>query len=286
MKIRKAIVPVAGLGTRFLPVSKSVPKVLLPIFDTPAIHFVANEALDAGIEHLIFVISPQQEIIKHYFSNSRELEVELEKRGHPKRLDEIRYFKNHMQVDYVYQNKQLGLGHAILLSAKEITRESFAVLLPDDIISPTPNLIGKLMEISNDKQASSIALKEVPEKLVSSLGIVEAKSTGEKIYSIDSLIEKPSIADAPSNLAVIGRYVLTPDIFEILKTTPPGVGGEIQLTDALSQLIQSQSIYGYKFPGMHFDVGTPIGLLKASTFLALNQKEYEKEFREWLDGML
>ena len=286
MKIRKAIIPVAGLGTRFLPASKAVPKVLLPVFDTPAIHFVVNEALYAGIEHLIFVISPQQDMIKNYFSNSSELELELGKRGHPNKLDEIKYFQNNLRLDYVYQSKQLGLGHAILLAEKKIDREPFAVLLPDDIISPVPNLIAKLIEISNDKQACSIALKEVPDKLVPSLGIVKAKSKEENIYSIDSLVEKPSITEAPSNLAVIGRYILTPNTFEILKNTRPGIAGEIQLTDALSQLIQSQSIYGYQFPGIHFDVGTPIGLLKASTFRAINEDEYEEEFREWFNKIL
>lgn len=284
MKIRKAVIPVAGIGTRFLPATKAVPKALLPVLDTPPLHYVVQEAVDAGIEHIILVVSERQESIRRYFENSGELK--MPSRPGNDILERIQAAHKTVHVSYINQDKQLGLGHAILSTKSIIGDEMFAVLLPDDLIWNRKPVIGQMAELTADKDQNIIALKEVSDELVSSLGIVDSVPINKNTCRVTDLVEKPSLKEAPSNLGIVGRYILTPQIFEMLSITEPGAGGEIQVTDALSKLLGSQDIYGYRFQGSHFDVGIPIGLLKASVYEALKREALKDEFRSWLNEII
>ena len=284
MKIRKAVIPVAGIGTRFLPATKAVPKALLPVLDTPPLHYVVQEAVDAGIEHIILVVSERQESIRRYFENSGELK--MPSRPGNDILERIQAAHKTVHVSYINQDKQLGLGHAILSTKSIIGDEMFAVLLPDDLIWNRKPVIGQMAELTADKDRNVIALKEVSDELVSSLGIVNSVPIKNNTCLVTGLVEKPSLKEAPSNLGIVGRYILTPQIFEMLSITEPGAGGEIQVTDALSKLLGSQDIYGYRFQGSHFDVGIPIGLLKASVYEALKREALKDEFRSWLNEII
>ena len=286
MKVRKAVVPVAGFGTRFLPASKAVPKALIPVFDTPPIHYAVREAAEAGIEQVVMVVSEGQEAVAGYFGRSEELESALERTGKTEMLELVRGISELADISCVLQHEQRGLGDAVLCARSFVEDEPFALLLPDDVIPGGPSTIGCMIELHAERGTSVIALREVPDEMVPSLGIVEADDAGERTYRVSSMVEKPALEDAPSNLAIIGRYVLTPEIFEALDATEPGAGGEIQITDAMARLIDTQGIYGYEFPGLHFDVGTPVGLLKASVHEALRREDVSVEFRAWIDGVL
>lgn len=281
MKVRKAVLPVAGFGTRFLPATKAIPKALLPVLDTPPIHHAVREASEAGIEHVTILLSQRQDAIGHYFGRFAELESALERTGKAELLELVQGIPEMADISYVYQHEQRGLGHAVLSVRPIVGDEPFALLLPDDVIlgGPTEGMI----EMYAEKGASVIALREVPDEMVPNLGIVEAERVGERTYDVRGLVEKPALEDAPSNLAIIGRYVLTPQIFEALSVTQSGAGGEIQITDAMAKLLEAQSIYGYEFPGVHFDVGTPLGLLKASVHTALQRKDLSADLRTWLE---
>jgi UTP--glucose-1-phosphate uridylyltransferase len=281
LKVRKAVLPVAGFGTRFLPATKAIPKALLPVLDTPPIHHAVREASEAGIEHVTIVLSQRQDAIGHYFGRFAELESALERTGKAELLELVQGIPEMADISYVYQHEQRGLGHAVLSARPIVGDEPFALLLPDDVIlgGPTEGMI----EMYAEKGASVIALREVPDEMVPNLGIVEAERVGERTYDVRGLVEKPALEDAPSNLAIIGRYVLTPQIFEALSVTQSGAGGEIQITDAMAKLLEAQSIYGYEFPGVHFDVGTPLGLLKASVHTALQRKDLSADLRTWLE---
>ena len=282
MKVRKAVLPVAGFGTRFLPATRAVPKALLPILDTPPIHHAVREVSEAGIEHVTIVVSQRQEAIGHYFGRFAELESTLERTGKAELLELMLGIPEMADISYVYQHEQRGLGHAVLSARPIVGDEPFALLLPDDVILGGPSVTGRMIELHTERGASVIALREVPDEMVPSLGIVEAEHVDETTYEVRSLVEKPALEDAPSNLAIIGRYVLTPEIFDALSVTESGAGGEIQITDAMANLRETQSIYGYEFPGVHFDVGTPLGLLKASVHTALQRKELSTDLRDWL----
>ncbi len=286
MKIRKAVIPVAGIGTRFFPATKAVPKALLPVLDTPPLHYVVQEAIDAGLEHIILVVSKRQESIRRYFEDSGELEIPTGHRTENSIFDRIRALHKTVHVSYTNQDKQLGLGHAILSTKSIIGDEMFAVLLPDDLIWHRKPVIEQMIELTADKDRNIIALKEVSDELISSLGIVDSVPINKNTYRVTNLVEKPSLKEAPSNLGIVGRYVLTPEIFEMLAITKPGAGGEIQVTDALSKLLGSQDIYGYRFKGTHFDVGIPLGLLKASVYEALRREDLKDEFRSWLNKII
>jgi UTP--glucose-1-phosphate uridylyltransferase len=286
MKVRKAVIPVAGFGTRMLPASRSVPKVNFPVLDTPAIHYAVAEAAEAGIEHVVFVVSQGQDAVRAYFDRIPELEKALEQRGEEAMLRRMLAVSNMADLSYVLQRQQLGLGHAVLTARAMVGDEPFAVFLPDDVIwSDTPT-IGQMMEIFDEFESTVIGVKEVPDEMVPSLGIVDARPIDDRISEVLGLVEKPSLAEAPSNLAVIGRYVLTPQVFDELERMPPGAKGEIQLTDALANMLSTQKVYAYRFPGVHFDVGTPLGLLKASVYAALHREGLADELREWLAGVL
>lgn len=283
--VNTAIIPVAGLGTRFLPVTSSIPKVMLPIIELPALHLIIQEIVDSGIQKLVLVIGNDADTIKQYFNPTESLKKILKSQNKEYLIDKIFELNQKIEIRYVTQKHPRGLGHAIL-QAKNLTQnEPVAVLLPDDIISTTDEPITKLMINEFHRiQQSVIAIREVPDDLISSLGIIRhnSKDFHEKLFEITELIEKPSIKDAPSNLAVTGRYIIKPEIFEILENTQPGALQEIQLTDALSSLLQHQKIYGYKFPGEHFDIGTPLGLIKANIFYASQKSEFKKELMNWL----
>lgn len=286
MKVRKAVVPVAGFGTRFLPATKAVPKALIPVLDTPPIHHAVGEAAEAGIEHVTIVVSRGQEAVAGYFGRSQELESALERTGKTEMLELVRGISEMADIDCVYQQEQRGLGDAVLCARPVVGEEPFALMLPDDLIPGGPSTIGRMVELHAEKGTSVIALREVPDEMVPNLGIVEAEVADEGTYEIRSMVEKPALVDAPSNLAIIGRYVLMPEIFEALDATEPGAGGEIQITDAMAKLIATQGILGYEFPGVHFDVGTPLGLLKASVHEALQREDVSADFRSWLGEML
>jgi UTP--glucose-1-phosphate uridylyltransferase len=286
MRVRKAVIPAAGFGTRFLPATRSIPKVMIPVLDKPAIHYAVEEAAQAGIEHIVFVITHDQEATGRYFDRIPELEHALERRGDEDLLEQMIEISEMAEISYVYQKQQLGLGHAVLTARAAVGDEPFAVFLPDDLILNDRPTIGRMIDIFDERGGCVIAVKEVPDAQVGSLGIVDPRPMGDNLSEILGLVEKPSLEDAPSNLAIIGRYVLTPQVFDEIEGATPGALGEIQLTDAIAALLSTQKAYAYRFPGVHFDVGTPEGLLKASVYAALQRDELPDGFREWLRGQV
>jgi UTP--glucose-1-phosphate uridylyltransferase len=286
MSIRKAIIPAAGFGTRFLPVTRTIPKVMLPVLNEPAIQFSVREAADAGIEHIVFVISRGQEATNDYFQPVPSLEHALEERGNADLLKEMRDISSMMQTTFVYQDEPLGLGHAVLMAKDEIGDEPFAVFLPDDIIWADSPPIGDMIKVFSEHKSSVIAVKQVPDEAIPNLGVIDPEPLNDKVYRIKGMVEKPRLEDAPSNLAIVGRYVLTPEVFDALKQAPPGAIGEIQLTDAIEAVRAEQGAYAYKIVADHFDVGTPLGMLKASVYAALKRDDMARELKAWLKPML
>ncbi len=285
MKARKAVMPVAGFGTRFLPATRAVPKVLFPVLDTPPIHYAAREAVQAGIKRVVFVVSQRQEAVTGYFSRFSELEAALERASKSEMLHQMLAIPGMADFSCVLQREQRGLGHAILSARPQVGDEPFAVFLPDDLILTSQPVIGRMIDLAAEKGASVIAVRQVPDEMVPSLGIVDAERVEGHTYAVNRLVEKPALEDAPSNLAIIGRYVLTPQIFDELDVTDSGAGGEIQITDAIASLLRTQPVYAYEFPGVHFDVGTPLGLLKASIHAALQREDTAPALRAWLDAI-
>ena len=286
MRVRSAVVPVAGLGTRFLPATRTIPKVMIPVLDRPAIHHTVEEASRAGIEHIVFVISRGQEAIGRYFERVPELESALVRSGQHAISEEMVRISEMADIEFVCQEQQLGLGHAVLTAKSVIGDEPFAVFLPDDLIWSDRSTIGEMMDLYAEYEASVIAVKEVPDAAVSSLGIIDPRPVGGRVYEIAGMVEKPSLEDAPSRLAIIGRYILTPEVFDALGRTEPGALGEVQLTDAISSLLPTHAAYAYRFPGVHFDVGTPLGLLKASVYATLQREDLSGDFRNWVRGVI
>jgi UTP--glucose-1-phosphate uridylyltransferase len=287
MRVRKAVFPAAGWGTRFLPATKAQPKEMLPLVDKPIIQYAVEEAVAAGIEQVIIVTSSQKRAIEDHFDLSYELEHLLEEKGDIEMLRQVRAISDLAQVAYVRQKEQLGLGHAVLTAKDLIGHEPFAVILPDDVVVADRPCIGQLIHAYHQTHGSVVAVMEVPPEDSSRYGIIDSKPSGDpldhgRLHKISRLVEKPTPEDAPSNLAIIGRYVLTPKIFDKLEQTQRGAGGEIQLTDALEALMQEQAVYGYEFEGVRYDCGTTMGWLKASVELALQRPELAPEFRSYL----
>ena len=282
MTVRKAVVPVAGFGTRFLPVTRAVPKNLLPVFDRPSIHFCVEEAAAAGIEEIIFVVSDNQEAIPRYFEEWPALEGALEGRGNSEMLEQMRRISGLARINCVTQSEQKGLGHAVLMARDAVGDEPFAVFLPDDVIWADRPTIGGMIRFYEETGCCVVALKEVPDEAVPNLGIVDVEPVDETTSRIFGMVEKPRLEDAPSNLAIIGRYVLGPEVFGTLERVRPGALGEIQLTDAIAAHIEAPGVRGYHFTGEHFDVGTPLGMLKASVAAALRREDIESDLRSWL----
>lgn len=282
MKLRKAVIPVAGLGTRFLPATKVVPKELLPIVDIPSIQYVVQEAVDAGIEEIIFVTGRGKDGIEDHFDEAPELEQILSNRGQSEMVKMLRRIAEMTEVVSVRQKKPLGLGHAVLCARDLVGNEPFAVLLADDLIDSDTPCVRQLLNIFEETQESVIALLKVAETEVHQYGVIKGKEIKKRLYQVEATVEKPAAKDAPSRMAIIGRYVLRPEIFTILQNLPPGKGGEIQLTDGLSQLVRERKIYGCEFLGDRYDIGDKVGFVRATVAYALKRPDLKDKVMEFL----
>jgi UTP--glucose-1-phosphate uridylyltransferase len=290
MRVRKAVFPAAGWGTRFLPATKAQPKEMLPLVDKPIIQYAVEEAVAAGIEQVIIVTSSQKRAIEDHFDLSYELEHLLEEKGDIEMLRQVRHISDLAQVAYVRQKEQLGLGHAVLMAKDLIGHEPFAVILPDDVVIGDRPCIGQLIHAYQQTHCSVVAVMAVPPEETSRYGVIGSEPTDDpldhgRLHRVSRLVEKPAPNEAPSDLAIIGRYVLTPKIFDKLEQTQRGAGGEIQLTDAIQALMEEQQVFAYAFEGTRYDAGTTMGWLKASVELALQRPELAGEFRRYLAGL-
>jgi UTP--glucose-1-phosphate uridylyltransferase len=286
MKVRKAVITAGGWGTRFLPVTRSQPKEMLPLINKPLIHYAVEEAINSGIEQVILVTALGKNAIEDYFDRSFELEYFLGQRGETELLEEMRKISNMVNICYIRQKEQLGLGHAILATADVVGREPFAVLLPDDIIDSKVPALKQLLTVYERYQTNVVAVERVSEQDTVKYGIVEPKKISERLHQVLSLVEKPEPSDAPSNLGIVGRYILMPEVFDTLKVTHPGKKGEVQVTDALQLLLKKQKIIACEFEGLRYDTGTPQGWLEATIALALNHPDLGPQLREYLRNFL
>ena len=274
MRVRKAVLPVAGFGTRVLPATKSIPKEMLPVVDRPAIQYVVDEALEAGIEHIVFVTGRNKGAIEDYFDHAYELEISLEKKNKTDTLSELKRTKLPAGASsFVRQQAPLGLGHAIWCARDIIGREPFAILLPDVIIKSEPSCTAQMVTAFDKVGGNIIAVDPVPEERVSSYGVIAPKSRDGRLIEMSGMIEKPPLESAPSNLAITGRYILQPEIFGLLENQRTGAGGEIQLTDAMARLMEMQAFYAYEFDGLPYDCGTKLGYFEAVLAHALSHDE-------------
>ena len=281
-KIRKAIIPAAGLGTRFLPATKAQPKEMLPIVDKPTIQYVVEEAISSGIEDIIIVTGRNKRSIEDHFDRSVELEAFLESSDKPDLLELVQDIGNMVDIHYVRQGVAKGLGHAIYCARKFIGDEPFAVLLGDDIIHSEVPVLRQMIECYEGHPGTIVGVQEVAMDAVNKYGIVKPRRLEDRIFQALDLVEKPSVAEAPSNLAILGRYIIQPEVFEILENLPPGSGGEIQLTDALRVLALQGNVLAYNFEGRRYDVGDKLGFLTATVEYALRSKELSDSFKEYL----
>jgi UTP--glucose-1-phosphate uridylyltransferase len=285
MKIRKAVIPVAGLGTRFLPATKTVPKELLPIIDIPSIQYVVQEAVDAGIQEIIFVTGRGKDGIEDHFDEAPELEQILGDRGQTATVEMLRRIAEMTEVVSVRQKKPLGLGHAVLCARDLVGDEPFAVMLADDRIDAETPGIRQLVEIFTETEESVVALMKVPLDEVHQYGVIKGEEVKPRLYAVEATVEKPAAKDAPSQMAIIGRYVLRPEIFSILQNLPPGRGGEIQLTDGLARLVQERKIFGCEFTGDRYDIGDKFGFVRATVAYALKRKDLKDKLVEYLKSL-
>ena len=286
-KVRKAVFPAAGLGTRFLPATKAQPKEMLPLVDKPLIQYGVEEAIHSGVQNIIIVTGRGKSAIEDHFDVSFELENQLESRGKKDLLATVRAVSDMINVAYVRQKEALGLGHAVLRARELVGEEPFAVILSDDVIDAEVPALRQLIDVYQFYNAPVVALMEVPRESISAYGVVDAdpvahSSGGGRLYRIRNLVEKPRPEDAPSNLAIIGRYVLTPEVFDSLESIEPGSGGELQLTDGLKHVLRNRPIYGYRFEGTRYDAGDKLGFLKATVEFALKRYDLGEEFRAYL----
>ena len=282
MKVRKAVFPVAGLGTRFLPATKAQPKEMLPIVDKPAIQYVVEEVVAAGIEAVIMVTGRGKDAIENHFDRSVELEEVLIAQGKEDLLEEVRRISELVAFCYVRQKAPLGLGHAVLVAKNLVGEEPFAILLADDLIDAPVPAIQQVLEVFNRYHASVLAVCPVSREEMGSYGIIEGRPVAEGVYRVTDLVEKPSPEEAPSNLGIVGRYVLTPQVFEELEQTPSDAKGEIQLTNGLKSLLRRQAVYACEIKGRRYDTGSKLGFLQAAVELALKRSDIGKAFREYL----
>jgi len=286
MIVKKAVFPVAGLGTRFLPATKSSPKEMLALIDKPLVQYVVEEAVAAGIEQILFVTGRGKRAIEDHFDISFELESILREKGKNDIVKEVRDIAEMVSIYYVRQKQALGLGHAILCAREFVGNEPFAVLLGDDIIDAEKPCLRQLLDVFNTYQGSVLALEQVPMDNISAYGCVRANSIADRVYEVTDLVEKPKREEAPSDLAIIGRYILTPEIFPILEKQEPGKGGEIQLTDAILELSKEQTVYGCQFEGTRYDCGDKLGFLKATIDMALKREDLGRDLEEFLRARL
>jgi UTP--glucose-1-phosphate uridylyltransferase len=280
--ITKAVFPAAGLGTRFLPATKASPKEMLPLVDKPLIQYVVEEAVSSGIEEIVLVTGRGKRSIEDHFDVAFELEEDLKAKGKHKLLSEMQRIAEMVTFCYIRQKKALGLGHAVLTAKRVVGSDPFAVLLGDDIIDAEVPVLKQMIQVYQRYPATILAIQKVPKSQTQHYGIIDAKKIEDGVYLVKDLVEKPSPDEAPSNLAIIGRYILTPEIFTALEHTKPGKGGEIQLTDGLKLLMQKQPIYAYEFKGVRHDAGDKLGFLKATVQYGLKNREFGAEFRAYL----
>ncbi|MBE6049646.1 MAG: UTP--glucose-1-phosphate uridylyltransferase GalU [Clostridium sp.] len=282
MKVKKAIIPAAGLGTRFLPATKAQPKEMLPIVDKPTIQYIIEEAIASGIEEILIITGRNKKCIEDHFDKSVELEMELEKAGKADLLEVVRDISDMVDIHYIRQKEPKGLGHAIHCAKTFVGNEPFAVLLGDDVVYSEVPCLKQLIDCYDEYKTTILGVQTVPEENVSKYGIVEGIHIEDRVYKVKDLIEKPAVEDAPSNVAILGRYIITPQIFKILENTAPGKNGEIQLTDALKTLISQEAMYAYNFEGKRYDVGDKLGFLQATIEYALRKPELKDEFINYL----
>jgi UTP--glucose-1-phosphate uridylyltransferase len=287
MRIRKAVFPAAGLGTRFLPATKAQPKEMLPLVDKPIIQYVIEEAVAAGLTNIIIVTGRGKNAIEDHFDVSYELEKLLLERGKTELLEQVRAISSMINVSYVRQGETLGLGHAVLMAKDLIGDEPFAVMLGDDIIDSVVPCMKQMIDVYEAHGGPVIAVQQVPRSEISAYGVIDGTSEGDsgRVYRIRDLVEKPSAEQAPSDLAIIGRYILTPDIFEALETTPRDQGGEVQLTNGLRALKEKRALYALRFEGRRHDAGNKLGFLKATVEFALKRPDLGGPFRDYLRGL-
>jgi UTP--glucose-1-phosphate uridylyltransferase len=290
MKVRKAVFPAAGLGTRFLPATKAMPKEMLPLVDKPIIQYGVEEALAAGCDQIIIVTGRGKSAIEDHFDHSYELEKMLEERGKNDLLTIVRQISDMIHVAYVRQKESLGLGHAVLMARELVGDEPFAVILADDVIDAPKPCLKQMIEVFDETHSSVIATQEVKGPAISSYGVIDGKMVrggrfSGRLFDVKNLVEKPKMEEAPTNQAIIGRYILTPEIFRALDRTPLGAGGELQLTDGMKILLKKEKIYGYAFDGIRHDAGDKFGFLKATVEFALKRKDVGAQMREYLKSV-
>ena len=282
MKVRKAIVPAAGLGTRFLPATKAQPKEMLPIVDKPTLQYIIEEAVASGIEEVLIIIGRNKTSIQDHFDRSIELELELESKGHNEMLKMVKNISEMANIHFIRQKTPKGLGHAIYCAKSFVSNEPFAVLLGDDIVHSKVPCLQQLINVYERYGSTILGVQPVDRSKVSRYGIIDGLKLTENIFSVKSLVEKPSIENAPSNIAVLGRYIISSSIFEILENTPPGKNGEIQLTDALLELSKIEKVYAHIFEGRRYDVGDKEGYLEATVEFALRDPDLKDAFTSYL----
>lgn len=283
MKVKKAIIPAAGLGTRFLPATKAQPKEMLPIVDKPTIQYIIEEAVASGIEEILIITGRNKKCIEDHFDKSIELELELEKSGKTELLEMVKNISDMVDIHYIRQKEPKGLGHAIHCAKTFVGNEPFAVLLGDDVVDSRKPCLKQLLDCFNEYKTTILGVQKVPEESVSKYGIVNGIHIEDRVYKVKDLVEKPSLEEAPSNIAILGRYIITPEIFNILENTAPGKNGEIQLTDALKTLISKEAMYAYNFDGKRYDVGDKLGFLEATVEFALKKEELREDFIQYLN---
>ncbi|MEG0772778.1 UTP--glucose-1-phosphate uridylyltransferase GalU [Clostridium sp.] len=286
MKVKKAIIPAAGLGTRFLPATKAMPKEMLPIVDKPTIQYIIEEAVASGIEEILIITGRNKKSIEDHFDKAIELELNLQKGGKQDLLDIVNQSTDMANIHYIRQKEPKGLGHAISCAKAFVGNEPFAVMLGDDIVDSETPCLKQLIDAFEEKQASILGVQEVKRENVNKYGIVKGAQISDRVYKVEDLVEKPKVEEAPSNVAILGRYIITPEIFNILENTQPGKGGEIQLTDALKTLISKEEMYAYVFEGRRHDVGDKLGFLQATVEYALKRDDLKDDFKEYLQSII
>lgn len=285
MKVRKAVIPAAGLGTRFLPATKAQPKEMLPIVDKPTIQYIIEEAVASGIEEILIITGRNKRAIEDHFDKSIELEMDLKAKKKDDLLDIVESISNMANIYYIRQKEPKGLGHAIHCAKTFVGNEPFAVMLGDDVVDAEVPCLKQLIDVYNEYKTTILGVQEVDRNNVNKYGIVANKPIEDRVYKVRDLVEKPKVEEAPSNIAILGRYIITPPIFDILENTKPGAGGEIQLTDALKELLKTEAMYAYNFTGHRYDVGDKLGFLQATVEFALKREDLKYEFIKYLYGL-
>jgi UTP--glucose-1-phosphate uridylyltransferase len=286
MKVKKAVIPAAGLGTRFLPSTKAQPKEMLNIFDKPSIQYIVEEAVEAGIEDILIILGRNKKSIEDHFDKSYELEDKLKSKPKKELLEGVEKISNLGNIHYIRQKEPLGLGHAIYCAKAFVGNEPFAVMLGDDIVKSKKPCIKQLIEKYEEYNSTIIGVQEVEKSEVDKYGIIKGEKINERLYKVEDLVEKPKVKEAPSNIAILGRYVISPEIFPILQHTKPGAGNEIQLTDGLKELARRRNVYSYVFEGKRYDVGNKLGFLEATVEFALDDKELGSTFKKYLKNLI